>query len=295
MEQTLKITLATENLLCMLPLVAVNDIRYYLNGILLEAKNGEFKLVATDGHRMLVQRIESPVIAGEWGDVEIILPRMLVEGIKKWKMPNVTLEIGKPQKNGVVEIKIIGDMVLTDKSVDGKFSDWRRSFPGECSGIPAEYNADLIVGFTDASMILAKTKKVSQRAAHHPRITPNGKQPAMVTFNNANLVGLLMSFRDKDESSLPYTQPSWLAISSHIKPHLLEQKDGRFMLFAHVELSQDEISNAGTALPQLMGTRALEKHSLAEQIETIDYEPVTVKKGLIVYEVRVGIVRQVKA
>ncbi len=61
--------------------MAVNDVRAYLNGLLLDFKKTELVAVSTDGHRLSAASIEN-----KYGleDTKIILPRKAVTEISKW-------------------------------------------------------------------------------------------------------------------------------------------------------------------------------------------------------------------
>ncbi len=52
--------------------MAQQDVRYYLNGMLLELKSGRLRMVATDGHRLALCTAPDPVSAG---DASVIIPR----------------------------------------------------------------------------------------------------------------------------------------------------------------------------------------------------------------------------
>ena len=53
------------------------DIRYYLNGVYVHGVEGEFRICATDGHRLSVSRLELPKgqPLPEWAEAGIIIPR----------------------------------------------------------------------------------------------------------------------------------------------------------------------------------------------------------------------------
>ena len=55
--------------------MAVNDIRYYLNGVLLEIDGTWLKMVATDGHRMAYAQV---ALEGDLPKQQVILPRKTV-------------------------------------------------------------------------------------------------------------------------------------------------------------------------------------------------------------------------
>jgi DNA polymerase-3 subunit beta len=57
--------------------MAQQDIRYYLNGLLLVAKGNELRMVATDGHRLAYAAETLPEAPAP---IEVILPRKTVLG-----------------------------------------------------------------------------------------------------------------------------------------------------------------------------------------------------------------------
>ena len=104
--------------------MAQQDIRYYLNGMLLVVDKGSLQAVATDGHRLSYASISVP---GDYSRHEVILPRKTV------------LELGKllEDSDAMVAIDILANQVrfrfsnieLTSKVVDGKFPDYNRVIP----------------------------------------------------------------------------------------------------------------------------------------------------------------------
>ena len=55
--------------------MAVQDIRYYLNGLLMQVEGNQLRLVATDGHRLAYAASQ---IEAELPKTEVILPRKTV-------------------------------------------------------------------------------------------------------------------------------------------------------------------------------------------------------------------------
>src|ERR1043166_4037253 len=104
--------------------MAQQDIRYYLNGLLMVLEKGELRAVATDGHRLAYAGMPTEY-AGE--KQEVILPRKAVLELAKLLADNddeVSLEIGASQ----VRFSFSGIVMLT-KVVDGKFPDYGRVIP----------------------------------------------------------------------------------------------------------------------------------------------------------------------
>jgi DNA polymerase-3 subunit beta len=104
--------------------MAQQDIRYYLNGLLLVLDDGQVKVVATDGHRL---SYAARPLGQQQEKREVILPRKAV------------LELSKLLGDGdePVEIEIFasqvrfvfGGIVVVTKIIDGKFPDYTRVIP----------------------------------------------------------------------------------------------------------------------------------------------------------------------
>lgn len=105
--------------------MAQQDVRYYLNGLLLHIGEGNLRAVATDGHRLAtsIERIdiEDDVVN------QVIIPRKGVQELQR------LLTDG----DGAIEIELsanhirarIGELRFTSKLVDGRFPDYDRVLP----------------------------------------------------------------------------------------------------------------------------------------------------------------------
>ena len=127
-EQLQSLSLPQKDLRALFKLVefamAQQDIRYYLNGMLLVLDKSTLQAVATDGHRLSWASIG---VAGDFSRQEVILPRKTV------------LELGKllTDSDDTVTIDILANQVrfrfsnveLVSKVVDGKFPDFNRVIP----------------------------------------------------------------------------------------------------------------------------------------------------------------------
>ncbi len=104
--------------------MAAQDVRYYLNGLLLLTEGKELRAVATDGHRLA---FSSVAIDSELPRQEMILPRKTV------------LELNRLLSDSDDELNItlapnqvrfaFGSVVLVSKLIDGKFPDYERVVP----------------------------------------------------------------------------------------------------------------------------------------------------------------------
>jgi DNA polymerase III subunit beta len=104
--------------------MAQQDIRYYLNGLLLEVNENKLNLVGTDGHRL---SFTSATLNKTYEKADVILPRKTVIELIKLLEDNdeeVMIEIATGQVNFA-----FGDMRLISKVIDGKFPDYHRVIP----------------------------------------------------------------------------------------------------------------------------------------------------------------------
>lgn len=104
--------------------MAQQDIRYYLNGVLLVIEGNLIKLIATDGHRLAYT---SAKIDKEYTKREVILSRKTINELFRLLADNdekIKLELAEKQ------VKItFSDITLTTKVIDGKFPDYDRVIP----------------------------------------------------------------------------------------------------------------------------------------------------------------------
>jgi len=104
--------------------MASQDIRYYLNGMLLVLDGKQLRVVATDGHRLSYAETQ---LENEVEAREVIIPRKTVIELSKLLgevEDPVELRIGSNQ----VTITLPGTELVT-KVVDGKFPDYQRVIP----------------------------------------------------------------------------------------------------------------------------------------------------------------------
>ena len=104
--------------------MAQQDIRYYLNGLLLEVNGQQLHVVGTDGHRL--SYVNTPLSAS-YEKQEIILPRKTVTELVKLLEDvedEVVIDLSSSQANfSFANIRLIS------KIIDGKFPDYNRVIP----------------------------------------------------------------------------------------------------------------------------------------------------------------------
>jgi len=105
--------------------MASQDVRYYLNGLLLEVKNGTFSSIATDGHRLAIARKKDNELTTE--DSKAIMPRKAVMELAKI-LPDTEDEMSFLLSDGSLVIKK-ENLVFSSKLIDGKFPDYEKVLP----------------------------------------------------------------------------------------------------------------------------------------------------------------------
>jgi len=105
--------------------MAQQDVRYYLNGILMEISSDQLKLVATDGHRLALSEYKTSISIDEVK--QIIIPRKAVLELSRLLDTSESAAKVILSKNHIrVET---GVLVFTSKLIDGKFPDYNRVIP----------------------------------------------------------------------------------------------------------------------------------------------------------------------
>ena len=104
--------------------MAAQDVRYYLNGLLLLVEGKELRAVATDGHRLAFASVE---INADLQRQEMIIPRKTVIELNR-----LLVDSDDPLHITLAQNQVrftFGSVVLVSKLIDGKFPDYERVVP----------------------------------------------------------------------------------------------------------------------------------------------------------------------
>jgi DNA polymerase-3 subunit beta len=106
--------------------MAQQDVRYYLNGLLLETDQKRLRAVATDGHRLALSEIDLATPAAR--DEQLIMPRKGVLELSRLLEGEGEVQLAL----GANHIRIQLDGVrLTSKLIDGRFPEYSRVVPAQ--------------------------------------------------------------------------------------------------------------------------------------------------------------------
>ncbi|HYW92321.1 MAG TPA: DNA polymerase III subunit beta [Gammaproteobacteria bacterium] len=105
--------------------MAHQDVRYYLNGLLMEFRSDMLRAVGTDGHRLALCDVEAAT--GESELRQVIVPRKGVVELQRL--------LGEDDEPAHLEVSTnhvrvtLGDLRFTSKLIDGRFPDYERVIP----------------------------------------------------------------------------------------------------------------------------------------------------------------------
>ena len=166
MQYTLTVSLAT--LRAARTHSAVKDVRYYLCGVYLDTKAG--KVVATDGHRMLIATARGVKVDAP----PVIIPNDLLDAALK----QFGGEYARGKALGAVDVAVTVDGVqltittptgqVSGKALDGQFPEWRRVVPKAddvATFAPAVLNWEYVMDACEALTIAANISKA--KAGQH--------------------------------------------------------------------------------------------------------------------------------
>ena len=108
--------------------MAQQDVRYYLNGMLLETEGKFLRAVATDGHRLALSQAD--LDGADLDDQQVIVPRKGVLELQRLMGGGGSLDIELGANH--VRIQLEG-IRFTSKLIDGRFPEYDRVIPQESS------------------------------------------------------------------------------------------------------------------------------------------------------------------
>jgi DNA polymerase-3 subunit beta len=117
--------------------MAQQDVRYYLNGLLLETSEKTLRAVATDGHRLALAEIELGNKVAK--DGQVIVPRKGVLELNRLLETEGDLNVSLGASH--IRVEKAG-LRLTSKLIDGRFPEYQRVIPkGPTSALKADRDA----------------------------------------------------------------------------------------------------------------------------------------------------------
>lgn len=144
--------------------MAQQDVRYYLNGLMLETADNLLRAVATDGHRLAYAEIAAELAAPL--EQQIIVPRKGVQELLRLLVDAEDLAVVRVAGNHIqVEL---GGLRFTSKLIDGRFPDYQRVIPRDPGQIIVADRLALRSSLTRAAILSSdKYRGVRLQAENH--------------------------------------------------------------------------------------------------------------------------------
>ena len=209
--------------------MAQQDVRYYLNGMLIEVTPTDLRAVATDGHRLATCCIP---VTGLSESQQIILPRKgVLEMAKLLTDPEASVSLSLSTNHLRAQTE---DFTFTSKLVDGKFPDYGRVIPKNGSNV-------MLAGRTDLRQVFNRTAILSNEkyrgvrlvlSADHLQVFANNpeqeeaEESMAVTYSGDSLeMGFNVSYL-QDVMSVLDTDEIKLTLSDANSSALIEEPEG---------------------------------------------------------------------
>ena len=133
--------------------MANQDVRYFLNGMLIELEGSFIRCVSTDGHRLSLAEHQ---LANEQNSQQIIIPRKtvleLTRALNANAQSNITLHIAKSQIRTQID-----NLSIISKLIEGRFPDYKRVIP-EHNSIEVKINRNSLRSVLQRASILSGDK-----------------------------------------------------------------------------------------------------------------------------------------
>jgi len=132
--------------------MAQQDVRYYLNGLLMEVDAKAIRAVATDGHRLALSQVatakDNPTA------IQVIIPRKAVLELQRLATGTDDVDIAI----GVNHVRVqFGSIRFTSKLIDGRFPDYARVIPAS-PGKVVQVDRELLRSALSRTAILSNEK-----------------------------------------------------------------------------------------------------------------------------------------
>ncbi len=215
--------------------MAVNDVRYYLNGVALRLTTTHLETVASDGHRLAMQKMvlpESQELAGELK----ILPRDAVMGIIKFLSEAIKQTSGQAVRLSIgvntASVTLVSDegdgTQFSTKLIEGKYPHVERVIPKETTtnftvpvsalvasiqraGVVSDgKNNQIQVDIAQDQLSVLSANSEGEQASEEMAITLDG-EPLTLGFNGAYLMDAL-NVVEADSAELKLSEKSGLVL-----------------------------------------------------------------------------------
>ena len=225
--------------------MANGDVRYYLNGLAMRVASFHIETVASDGHRLAMQKMEMPEPAESAGELKI-LPRDAVMGIIKFLSEAIKQTSGQAVRLSIgvntASVTLVSDegdgTQFSTKLIEGKYPHVERVIPKDTTtrfSVPVSElvssiqragvvsdgkNNQIQVDIAQGQLSVLSANAEGEQALEEMAISLDG-EPLSLGFNGAYLMDALnvvedetaeLKLSEKSGLVLDPSNPGWLAV-----------------------------------------------------------------------------------
>lgn len=137
--------------------MAVQDVRYYLNGVLFELEDGKVRAIATNGHRLAQSEIDADLSGKE--PRKIIVPRKAVNEIVRYITTEEDADAELQVEINAYHLKLSkSDTAFITKLIDGKFPEFKGVFEKEPDIVVGVNRLELLDVLSRAAVLVASNE-----------------------------------------------------------------------------------------------------------------------------------------
>ena len=153
--------------------MAQQDVRYYLNGLMLELSNDQIISVATDGHRLAFCQAKAELNPTETR--QVIIPRKAVNEISRL-LEDSDDDIHISLSENHIRITF-SNVIFTSKLIDGKFPDYQQVIPQKCDNEVTSPRNNLHQAFNRTSVLSNEKYRGMRLQLSHNQLTATVHNP----------------------------------------------------------------------------------------------------------------------
>ncbi len=230
-EKNLKFTLKSNEIKALLDSVsfsmAVQDVRYYLNGLFLKVNGSDLIAVTTDGHRLCFNKLIISSLKESSDSISCIVPRKAVIELQKILTTDKDIDIEICIRLNYIEITLPGKKLIS-KLIEGNYPDYQKVIPDDSKHKVMFNRNELFEKLTRVSILtsdkyrgiritlhgetaILQSTNSDQEEATEKIITEEGKGNLDIGFNVTYLIEVLnhidaqkvaFSFNDSQSSTV---------------------------------------------------------------------------------------------
>lgn len=198
---------------------AVHDIRYYLNGLLVEATSEATRIIGTDGRMLGIHHSEQANTVEQ--PTSLIVPRQALAYIRplvartKWDKKGRPLlseiQLERDDSGWLIRDHVSGLRFGFDP-IEGKFPDYVKVLPKETTDVAGSFNPSYIGR-------LGLVAKAFRREAYNVSFSHNGDNAGLVSISGVpGFIAVVMPQRNNEKAQVPGWAKASLLTVSEPKP-----------------------------------------------------------------------------